>query len=236
MAVDGGNRVPDQNAVGAAIGNQETLAIGDDRTRKLKRLVALPRIHGGVVLIGVDARGRADFGVADVGPGGGKAIAAHVVLAENDVSGLFRLGRNRVPDQHAVVAEVGDEEPLAVARHGNGVLQTIRSGEHRRLIDELFRRGVEVLLAEDEVCRGVVLGGDCVPNHHPVVARVGNVQPAVLNPDALGTEQRLIIERIEADGSEVSSAQHDIGGGIVLARGRDFEPDQHTVVLGIGHG
>ena len=187
------NLVVYQDAIVTAIGDEQPSAPDQGKAREVQGGVAdggVGRIAVAVVAVG---RGTQDRGllVRGIGRIGSERVvgdrAVHVGLPDDDIGAGVVRGRNGVPDEHAVVAEVGDNQTDSVGRHGHRV-QEVLGGRAGLLLGEVrLDEGGEVRLAENHVGRDAIGGGYAVVDEDAVVLCIGNVEPAVLNPDSLRT-------------------------------------------------
>src|ERR1019366_7811026 len=96
-------------------------------------------------------------------------------------------------------------------------------------------KGSEIGLSEHHIGGHAIAGGDAVEDQHAVILRVGHVEAAVLNPHSLGATHGLGVGGVARHGSgtEGRLAHHHVGGCVVA--GGDAVPDEHAVVVGVGH-
>ena len=248
-AAGGGNLVEHQNPVVAAIGDEEPVVHRQHEAGKTQRCIAVSRVGG--VAVGVRAvghltenrslyRGHGSVGGAGrirvVGNRADQVRLADGHVGRDDGVGLDAVGGgNGVPDEHAVVAEVGDEDVDAVGADGNRVEHQAGRDAVLLLREVGLDKGGEIGRAEHQIGGRAVAGGDLVEDEHAVVLRVGDVEAAVLNPHSLGAAHGFGVGDIarQRSGFEVGLAHHYIGRRVVA--GRNAVPDEHAVVVGVGH-
>ena len=201
LAVRGRDRVPDQDPAVLGVGHEQAPAIEPH---------ALRPAH---------AAGRGFWGKA-----------AEVGLAEHDVRWRAADGRDRVPQQDAVVVGVSDRQDNPVAVHGGGVVEAGHVRQVRR------RGGVEVRLPQHDVGESDASRAERVLRQQQVGLRheAGDVvvdQDAVVDraraePVAVGHE-----EPVGRVGNALRRPEHLAAGDRVLASEALLADDQPRAVV-----
>ena len=131
------------------------------------------------------------------------------------------------------MAQIRNKQALPVAGDRDRIEQRFSLGIHPLLGKVHLGCRVEIGLAQHNVGRLSVGGGDGVPDQHAVILRVGDEELAVLQPHTLRTAEGLVVRHQFLLRSKVVLANNDIGG---LATGSGQRaPNQNAVVVCIGH-
>ena len=239
-----GDRLVHQNAVVAAVGHEQPLAVREGEARKVQRRLAQVRV-GGVPVAVFSVRDLAHRGCLDASGGIRRESVVrnagdHVLLAQSDIRGRVVPGRNRVPDQHPALAEVANEEALAVRAHGRRIEHVGGAGGRSAFSQISLRLSGEVRLPQLYIGRLPVCCGPTLPDQHAIVHRVGDKEHVSLDPHTLRAAQRLRRRGncvpgsgVRADGDEIRLAKNQVGG-LSVGPGPGV-PDQDAVVVGICH-
>ena len=179
--------VENQNAVIAAIGDEQTLAVTQGKAGERKRRGAAQRIgrivievvHGG--WRGAHYRGffvrRVRGGLRG---GTGKSVigntAGQIRLSDHYISGSAVRGRNGIPDQDPVLRQISHEHADTVRGHRNRSLHVAGRGSGLALGKIGLHEGGETGLSDYHVRRGLIGCGNPVIYQNPVVLGVGDEQ------------------------------------------------------------
>ena len=83
------------------------------------------------------------------------------------------------------MAQIRHKQLLPIARHRHRIQHGGGGGHDGRFRQIYFGSGGKVRLSQDKIRRRVVLRGDRIPHQHAVILRIGHIEAAILNPDAL---------------------------------------------------
>ena len=170
---------------------------------------------------------------------GGKCVVGdrtdHVGLADHNIGGgPIRTG-NRIPDQHAIVAQVRDEDVDPIGRDRNRIQQLVGLDVVLLLRQVRLDESGEVGLSQHDVGSRAVARRYTVEDQHAIVLCVSHIEAAVLNPHALRPAHGLRIRGTGRQGSagEVRLADHNVCRCIV--GGGNAVPYEYPVVIGVRH-
>ena len=252
--VPGRNAVVDQDAVVAAVGDEEPLAVGEREAREIQGAGAPARVAGHVRIdfrpprrqrhrerhvgrrrlvlaaapVVVERADRLAEGLAVV-----RNPRPEIRLADDRIRGRVALGRHREVDQHAVETQIRDEHPPAGNRHRNRIQHPLLVGIVDAPGQVRFVARIQVGLAQHEIRGLPVRGRQRVPDQDAAVLGVGDEQLAVRQPDPLRAAHPARGGGRRVAG-EVFLAEHHIRRGV--GDGGDRMPQQHPIVVGVGDG
>ncbi len=235
-----------QHAIVAAIGDKQPRAVGERKARKVQGVTAGTRIGRGIVGIRAVRYGAKHRSFHVGGSGRGRRSPAvsvirhgtdHVRLADLHIGRYAVAGGYRIPDQHPVVTEVGNEHVRAIGSDRDRVQHVGGGGAGGLVRHGGCVIGGEVGKTHHDVGRFAVGGGDGIPDQHPVVLRIRDEQLAVLDPHALRPAQRCrgrwCSQGQRLPVGEIRLPHHHVRRSIAVSG--QVIPDQHAVVVRVRH-